>query len=149
MKVLMFMLLSLLFVSCAHKFDVKNQKFMDYKEFSLGSVESELTNKYYQVPYTLGCKDSCFKSCNDFEEIITAGPEDINAILDYIYRSKGTFSITKVTYNHTNKVTVKARDEMKIHYEMAFCKQRRPLLFMFEEVTTFVSYRITKKEVFE
>lgn len=134
---------------CAHKAELPNQKFINFKEFSLGSIKGELANKHFRVAYSLGCKNSCFETCNDSEEIITTSPNDIDVIIDYLYRSKGTFSITKVTYNHTDKVTLKARDEMKIHYEMALCKEKRALLFMFEEEIKLVSYRIIKKELFE
>lgn len=132
---------------CAHKMDINNKKFINFKEYSIGSTQGELANKYYRVPFTLGCKDSCFETCNDSEEIVTSTSSNINAIIDYIYRSNGTFNIKKVTYNHTDKVTLKAYDELKIHYQMALCKERRALLFMFEEEITLVSYRIIKKEI--
>lgn len=147
MKNLIFVIISLFFVSCAHKMDINNQNFVNFKEYSLGSEKSELANKHYRVAYSLGCKNSCFETCNDSEEIITASPNDIDVIIDYLYRSEGSFNIKKVTYNHTNKVTVKANDEMKIHYQMALCKEKRALLFMFEEEIRLVSYKITKKEI--
>lgn len=138
------LIILLLLVGCSTaKQEILNQR-ISYRKFKTDRNQNVSEQMEY-VYYRLGNKMSCFENAKDTDEIITASAEDIKFVFNYLYRNHGTFTMRQ-EYNSSNrKVEVTIEDNLKIHYDEAYCKDEWLGIFHNDQVSL-VSFRILKIE---
>lgn len=145
MKQLVLLIVSIILVSCSsiQKHELSN---ID-NDYAASNLPMDVVLNQQETPvYILGGKNSCFKSYNNDDEIITTTPRDISLVMALIYRSTGTFTLRKETHDYGRVTTLHAYDNMKIHYKSANCTKKWFGFFHNNDVHL-VSYKIINKEV--
>lgn len=137
----------LLLVGCSTtRHEILNKQ-IAYTKFIIDR-DQNLSKQRQFVYYRVGNKLSCFENTKDTDEIITASPEDIKFVFNYLYRNFGTLTLKKESIDYGRQVRVVAEENAKIHYEMAFCRDEWLGVFHTQDIDL-VSYRILKKETLE